>query len=136
LNVVDIAGLVRGASEGQGLGNAFLSHIRACDALFHMSSKFRFVFFIVVHSVIYLEQNGMVWTHVLFASSPILPFFHCAHPRPLCYFPILPFFQRAIPLLSLLMMRRGKEFANAPSASSLSGVTVMTDVVSEIFASV
>ena len=39
LNVVDIAGLVKGAHEGQGLGNAFLSHIRACDALFHMSSK-------------------------------------------------------------------------------------------------
>lgn len=36
LNVVDIAGLVKGASEGQGLGNAFLSHIRACDALFHL----------------------------------------------------------------------------------------------------
>lgn len=30
---VDIAGLVRGASEGQGLGNAFLSHIRECDAI-------------------------------------------------------------------------------------------------------
>ena len=28
LNVTDIAGLVKGASEGQGLGNAFLSHIR------------------------------------------------------------------------------------------------------------
>lgn len=40
LNVVDIAGLVKGAHEGQGLGNAFLSHIRACDALFHMSSRF------------------------------------------------------------------------------------------------
>ncbi|XP_014254297.1 obg-like ATPase 1 [Cimex lectularius] len=40
LNVVDIAGLVKGASEGQGLGNAFLSHIRACDALFHMCRAF------------------------------------------------------------------------------------------------
>jgi len=36
LNVWDIAGLVKGASEGQGLGNAFLSHIRGVDALFHM----------------------------------------------------------------------------------------------------
>jgi len=36
LNVVDIAGLVKGASEGQGLGNAFLSHIKACDGIFHM----------------------------------------------------------------------------------------------------
>jgi ribosome-binding ATPase len=30
---VDVAGLVRGASEGQGLGNQFLSHIRECDAI-------------------------------------------------------------------------------------------------------
>ncbi|XP_057654855.1 obg-like ATPase 1 [Diorhabda carinulata] len=40
LNVVDIAGLVKGASEGQGLGNAFLSHISACDALFHLCRAF------------------------------------------------------------------------------------------------
>ncbi|XP_065834967.1 obg-like ATPase 1 [Oscarella lobularis] len=40
LQVVDIAGLVKGAHEGQGLGNAFLSHIKACDALFHMSRVF------------------------------------------------------------------------------------------------
>ena len=30
---VDIAGLVRGASKGEGLGNAFLSHIREVDAI-------------------------------------------------------------------------------------------------------
>lgn len=40
LNVTDIAGLVKGAAEGQGLGNAFLSHIKACDAIFHMSRAF------------------------------------------------------------------------------------------------
>lgn len=39
LNVTDIAGLVKGAAEGQGLGNAFLSHIKACDALFHLTRK-------------------------------------------------------------------------------------------------
>ena len=33
LRLVDIAGLVRGASEGQGLGNKFLSHIRNVDAI-------------------------------------------------------------------------------------------------------
>ncbi len=33
---VDIAGLVKGASEGEGLGNKFLSHIRECDALLHV----------------------------------------------------------------------------------------------------
>ncbi|XP_053206414.1 obg-like ATPase 1 [Panonychus citri] len=40
LNVVDIAGLVKGAAEGKGLGNAFLSHIKACDALFHLCRAF------------------------------------------------------------------------------------------------
>ncbi len=40
LSVTDIAGLVRGASEGEGLGNDFLSHIRACDAIFHLVRVF------------------------------------------------------------------------------------------------
>ena len=34
--IVDIAGLVKGASQGEGLGNAFLSHIRSVNALFHV----------------------------------------------------------------------------------------------------
>jgi len=33
---VDIAGLVKGAAEGQGLGNKFLSNIRECQALVHV----------------------------------------------------------------------------------------------------
>ena len=33
---VDIAGLVRGAAHGAGLGNKFLGHIRECDALVHV----------------------------------------------------------------------------------------------------
>ena len=33
---VDIAGLVKGASHGEGLGNQFLSHIRAVDATIHV----------------------------------------------------------------------------------------------------
>jgi 50S ribosome-binding GTPase len=40
LNVVDIAGLVKGAAEGQGLGNAFLSHISACDGIFHLCREY------------------------------------------------------------------------------------------------
>ncbi|MCS6790761.1 MAG: redox-regulated ATPase YchF [Bacteroidia bacterium] len=36
LTVVDIAGLVRGAHAGQGLGNQFLSHIREVDAILHV----------------------------------------------------------------------------------------------------
>jgi ribosome-binding ATPase YchF (GTP1/OBG family) len=42
LNVVDIAGLVKGAAEGQGLGNAFLSHISACDGIFHLCREYFF----------------------------------------------------------------------------------------------
>lgn len=36
IEFVDIAGLVRGASEGEGLGNQFLSHIRQVDAIAHV----------------------------------------------------------------------------------------------------
>src|SRR5260370_16391961 len=36
LEFVDIAGLVRGASRGEGLGNQFLSHIREVDAIAHV----------------------------------------------------------------------------------------------------
>lgn len=40
LHVTDIAGLVRGAAEGAGLGNAFLSHVAAVDGLFHVVRAF------------------------------------------------------------------------------------------------
>lgn len=36
LEFVDIAGLVRGASQGEGLGNQFLGHIREVDAIIHV----------------------------------------------------------------------------------------------------
>ena len=36
ISFVDIAGLVKGASKGEGLGNKFLSHIRQVDAIIHM----------------------------------------------------------------------------------------------------
>ena len=36
LRLVDIAGLVKGASQGEGLGNKFLSHIRNVDAVLHV----------------------------------------------------------------------------------------------------
>lgn len=40
LNVIDIAGLVPGAHEGQGLGNAFLSHIQGVDGIFQVVRAF------------------------------------------------------------------------------------------------
>src|SRR5688500_4623876 len=36
IRIVDIAGIVRGASTGEGLGNKFLSHIREVDAILHV----------------------------------------------------------------------------------------------------
>mmetsp|Transcript_16865 Transcript_16865/g.47101 ORF Transcript_16865/g.47101 Transcript_16865/m.47101 type:complete len:393 (-) Transcript_16865:222-1400(-) len=40
LEVVDIAGLVKGAADGAGLGNAFLSNISAVDGIFHVCRAF------------------------------------------------------------------------------------------------
>ena len=40
ISVFDIAGLVAGASEGEGLGNAFLSHIQAVDGIYHVVRAF------------------------------------------------------------------------------------------------
>src|SRR5215212_2221467 len=36
IDIVDIAGLVKGASRGEGLGNQFLGNIRECDAIIHV----------------------------------------------------------------------------------------------------
>ncbi len=41
IEFVDIAGLVRGASKGEGLGNKFLSHIREVDAIVHVVRCFQ-----------------------------------------------------------------------------------------------
>ncbi|MDO8592924.1 MAG: redox-regulated ATPase YchF [bacterium] len=41
IEFVDIAGLVKGASTGEGLGNQFLSHIRECDAICEVVREFK-----------------------------------------------------------------------------------------------
>lgn len=41
IELIDIAGLVRDAHKGEGLGNQFLSHIRGCDALLHLIRCFQ-----------------------------------------------------------------------------------------------
>ncbi|KAB0349601.1 hypothetical protein FD754_014458 [Muntiacus muntjak] len=54
LNVVDIAGLVRRAHNGQGLGNAFLSHISACDGIFHLT------YIEIIHEELQLKDEEMI----------------------------------------------------------------------------
>ena len=41
IEFVDIAGLVKGASEGEGLGNKFLANIREVDAIAHVVRTFQ-----------------------------------------------------------------------------------------------
>ena len=40
LTILDIAGLVKGASTGQGMGNSFLSHVQSVDGIFHVVRAF------------------------------------------------------------------------------------------------
>ena len=40
LTILDIAGLVKGASQGQGMGNSFLSHVQSVDGIFHVVRAF------------------------------------------------------------------------------------------------
>jgi len=40
ITILDIAGLVKGASQGQGMGNEFLSHIQSVDGVFHVVRAF------------------------------------------------------------------------------------------------
>lgn len=52
IEFVDIAGLVKGASKGEGLGNKFLSHIREVDAIIHVLRCFEDVDVTHVHGKI------------------------------------------------------------------------------------
>jgi len=73
LRLVDIAGLVRGASEGQGLGNKFLSHIREVDAILHVVRCF--VDPDVVHvdgAVDPLRDIGTIETELMLADLQVL----------------------------------------------------------------
>jgi GTP-binding protein YchF len=73
LEVRDIAGLVEGASKGEGLGNQFLGHIREVDALLHIVRCFQGTD--VVHvsgSVNPIRDIGVIETELLLADLDAL----------------------------------------------------------------
>ncbi|MBU0981111.1 redox-regulated ATPase YchF [Patescibacteria group bacterium] len=54
---VDVAGLVKGASEGEGLGNQFLAHIRQCNAIAHLVRFFEETDVIHVHESVHPKRD-------------------------------------------------------------------------------
>jgi GTP-binding protein YchF len=52
IEIVDIAGLVKGASDGEGLGNQFLGHIRSTDAILHVVRCFEDIDVMHVHGAV------------------------------------------------------------------------------------
>jgi GTP-binding protein YchF len=68
IKFVDIAGLVRGAAEGQGLGNQFLAHIREADAVCHVVRAFGGEVVHVEHSVDPARDIGTIETELVLAD--------------------------------------------------------------------
>lgn len=69
LEVRDIAGLVEGASKGEGLGNQFLGHIREVDALLHVVRCFQGTDVVHVNGTINpLRDIGVIETELMLAD--------------------------------------------------------------------
>ncbi|MBN8511855.1 MAG: redox-regulated ATPase YchF [Rickettsiales bacterium] len=69
IEFVDIAGLVRGASKGEGLGNQFLSHIREVDAIIHVLRCFEDADITHVHGKIDpVEDAEVIETELIIAD--------------------------------------------------------------------
>lgn len=69
----DIAGLVKGASTGEGLGNQFLSHIRECDAIAHVVRAFKDENVIHVHGEVNPKNDiEVIHAELLIADSATL----------------------------------------------------------------
>ncbi|TGL65898.1 redox-regulated ATPase YchF [Leptospira sarikeiensis] len=69
MEFVDIAGLVKGASQGEGLGNKFLSHIREVDAICHVVRAFEDENITHVHGKINPVEDAQVVTmELIFAD--------------------------------------------------------------------
>ena len=73
IRLVDIAGIVRGASEGEGLGNKFLSHIREVDAILHVVRCFENADIIHVEgSVDPIRDIGTIETELMLADMQVV----------------------------------------------------------------
>lgn len=69
---VDIAGLVKGASEGAGLGNKFLSHIREVDAIIHVIRDFEDSNIIREGSTTPLDDRSTIETELALSDIQVL----------------------------------------------------------------
>jgi len=66
IEFVDIAGLVKGAHKGEGLGNQFLSHIREVDAILHVVRSFKAADIKHVENTLDVERDiGIVNTELI-----------------------------------------------------------------------
>lgn len=73
IEFVDIAGLVKGASKGEGLGNAFLSHIREVDAICHVVRVFEGGDVIHVEGSVHPKRDReIIETELLLADLQVL----------------------------------------------------------------
>ena len=73
ITFVDIAGLVKGASKGEGLGNKFLSHIREVDAVIHLVRCFESETITHVNSEINPTNDlDVIHTELLLADIDII----------------------------------------------------------------
>jgi GTP-binding protein YchF len=73
LEVRDIAGLVEGASKGEGLGNQFLGHIREVDALLHVVRCFQGTDVVHVSGAVHpLRDIGTIETELMLADLDTL----------------------------------------------------------------
>jgi hypothetical protein len=73
IEFVDIAGLVKGASEGEGLGNQFLSHIRECNAIAQVVRVFENSDVIHVHGEVHPQKDReIIEAELIFADLQTL----------------------------------------------------------------
>ncbi len=73
ITFVDIAGLVKGASKGEGLGNKFLSHIREVDAILHLVRCFDSEKITHVNKVINpLDDLEIIKTEIILSDIDII----------------------------------------------------------------